>query len=179
MFNLMDTVIRKKDRKWFRIVGHEDVFYELRPLGQSKTAGSTNDIDVHVKDLHKNYVKKDYPTVKVYNLADQEEKKEDEPMDYNEAVKELEGIQAKPSTPSVAVLKNETEPDYIPAGVTCEAAVMTFATEITKTYTVTREFLYRIDQILNAVGADASDSIMECTGRLIVQVIEEGIKEEK
>lgn len=171
MFNLMDTVIRKKNRKWFRIVGHEDVFYKLRPLGQSKTAGSTNDIDVHVKDLHKNYIKKDYPTVKVYNLADQEEKKEDEPMDYNKAVKELNGIQNKPSTPSVVVPENEA--DNAPINPGCEPAVMA------KRYTVTREFLYRIDQILNAVGVDASDSVMECTGRLIAQVIEEGMKGEK
>lgn len=151
------------------------MFYELRPLNQGKTAGNKNDIDVHVRDLHKNYIKKDYPEVKVYNINDPEEKKEDEPMDYNEAVSKLRGIQTSKSVPAVEVIP---EPEYNPEDVAFGTAPITFDTEIQKTYTVTREFLYRIDCILDAVG-NASDSIMEHTGRLIAQIIEEGMKEER
>ena len=173
VFNIMDTVICKKDRKWFRIIGHEDVFYELRPLEQSKTAGNKNDIDVHVKDLHRNYIKKDYPAVKVYNLADQAEKKEDKPMNYNEAVEKLKGAQVGATTQSVPAVEVIPEPEYEP-----EEVAFGQYHEVTTGYSVKREFLYRIDCILDAVG-NASDSIMEHTGRLIAQIIEEGMKEER
>ena len=173
VFNLMDTVIRKKDRQWFRIIGHEDVFYELRPLDQGKTAGSQNDIDVHVRDLHKNYIKKDYPAVKVYNLADQEEKKEDKPMNYNEAVEKLKGVQVGATTQSVPAVEVIPEPEDEP-----EEVAFGQYHAVTTGYSVKREFLYRIDCILDAVGIGASESIMEHTGRLIAQIIEEGMKEE-
>ena len=160
MFNLMDTVIRKKDRKWFRIIGHEDVFYELRPLDQGKTAGNKNDIDVHIRDLHKNYIKKDYPEVKVYNINDPEGKKEDKPM------------------AETKVEKKSGEELFVPPKDNNAPAAPTEYHGVTTEYSVKREFLYRIDCILDAVG-NASDSIMEHTGRLIAQIIEEGMKEER
>lgn len=166
-FNIMDTVVRKKDRQWFRIIGHEDVFYELRPLEQSKTAGNKNDIDVHVKDLHRNYIKKDYPAVKVYKLADQEEKKEDESME-NKSVEEL--FTPPKCNPHTVTYRTAEENAY---------AAPTEYCGVTTEYSVKREFLYRIDQILDAVGTGASDGVMEHTGRLIAQIIEEGIKEDK
>ena len=162
-FNIMDTVVRKKDRQWFRIIGHEDVFYELRPLGNDKRIGSSKDIDVHVRDLNKNYEKKDYPEVKVYNINDPEEKKEDKPM-----------AETKVEKKSVEELFSPQKSEPIELG----RRAADFH-GVTTEYSVKREFLYRIDQILDAVGTNASDGIMEHTGRLIAQIITEGMEREK
>lgn len=174
VFKIMDTVTHRKTRKWFRIIGHEDVFYELRPLGQSKTAGSTNDIEVHVNDLKKNYIKKDYPEVKCYNINEPEEREEEPVMGYNTTPKtavDMSGGIPQSNTPTSMPLQAKEEPT--------KPALMGCAADATVRYTVKREFLQRIDQILDAIGNQASDSVMEHTGRLITTIIEEGIKEEK
>lgn len=173
VFKIMDTVTHRKTRKWFRIIGHEDVFYELRPLGQSKTAGSTNDIEVHVNDLKKNYIKKDYPEVKCYNINEPEGRDKEEPvMGYNTTPKTAVDI-------SGGIPQNNT-PTSMPLGTNKEVPENIKGYHgVTTGYFVKREFLHRIDCILDAVGIGASESVMEHTGKLIAQIIEEGVKEEK
>lgn len=176
-FDIMDTVVHRKNKQWFRIIGHEDVFYELRPLGKNKHAGDTNDIEVHIKDLKKNYYKKDYPKVTCYNLADQEEKEKEEPEmgDYNSTGKIATAVRAGLST-------NSNMPTTVPLepaeNVRASNKSLELMEEETR-YFVKRKYLQRIDRILDAVEvAEATDDELAETKALIGHIIVRGIQEE-
>jgi predicted DNA-binding protein YlxM (UPF0122 family) len=178
MFSLMDTVVRKKDRKWFRITGIDEKYANLTELLQGESIVKNREvIDIRLDALEIDFEKKDYPKVKCYNLNDynlneMEEEKDMTEVVIAEPINEVEVPILEPSAEVHSRAKSdETE-------MAIRAAVMTTAQKPME-YTVKREFLRRIDLILDAVGADATDGIMEHTGRLIAKIIDEGVKAER
>ena len=189
----MDTVVHRKSKKWFRIIGHEDVYYELRPLGQNKHAKDTNDIEVHINDLKKNYYKKDYPEVTCYNLADQEETEREDTGDMNNYQSTGLPTSVNLGMPAPACNIGTTAPlepaenvrasdksmeDLFKPGEP-ESLAIAADKNADELFTVSRKFLQRIDRILDAVEpAGATADELESTKELIAHIIIRGIQEE-
>lgn len=67
--NKMDTVVRLKDRKWFRVTEVSEKYARLVELQQGESLTSKKEVvDIRLEVLLLDYEKKDYPQVKCYNM---------------------------------------------------------------------------------------------------------------
>lgn len=71
---LMDTVVRKSDRKRFRVTAIDTESVMLKETTGDYGHASQNAITVSMNELAKKFEKKNYPEVKVYKMDEQLEK---------------------------------------------------------------------------------------------------------
>jgi hypothetical protein len=71
----MDTVVRKKDKKWFRITEINGNMATLAKLffGEAEPRMKPEVIEMNLADIEKKFEKKKYPKVECYNLNDTKE----------------------------------------------------------------------------------------------------------
>lgn len=182
VFHKMDTVVRKKDRQWFRITEINDDMgiAELAVLHFGKTIGSKKaNITVQIADLERNFEKKDYPKVDCYNLNDiVSDGVDPDNVECYETFEEPEGNIPEDVKETIDAYMEET-----PAA-TCEHINLLktdgIAFSVPLGYPVSRRYLQKIDKILDAVDiADASDDELEKTKELIGRILGNGIHEER
>lgn len=76
LFKKMDTVVRKRDRTWFRVIQIEDDFAKLVKLNYGEAGfriGDPETMEVHLADLEMDYTRKEFPEVKCYNIYEKQE----------------------------------------------------------------------------------------------------------
>lgn len=192
VFHKMDTVVRKKDRQWFRITEINDDMgiAELAVLHFGETIGSKKaNITVQIADLERNFEKKDYPKVDCYNLNDIAPGVDPDNVECYETFEEPEGNIPEPEyKPEYVAFSAETKetfgdcvmvdkaehcemhkPEGFVLGVPC----------VTLEFAVSRQYLQKIDKILDAVDpAEATDDELVKAKELIACIIVSGIQAE-
>ena len=153
----MDTVVRRSDRTWFRVTDINENGAVLRSIQTDDYGHQAKElVTVSLERLAKDFEKKDFPEVRCYTDPSLVAKN-----------KPLESAKKKPETP-------KPEPEMEPE------AEQAAEEELSKIYTVEREYLQRIDRLLSTVKVEHSSVTLENSARELATVIlKEGIHAER
>lgn len=153
----MDTVVRRSDRKWFRVVDEREGQAVLKGIASDQYGhNDRTGITVSMKDLAEQFEKREYPQVKCYIDPDLIESKEEEPMS-EEKENAMEVVNAAMEDKSGAAPQDEDYGKYI----------------------VSRKYLQRIDSIISAVDPQrATGSELELMNQLISRIVIDGVQGE-
>lgn len=158
----MDTVVRRSDRIWFRVTDVNENGAVLRSIQTDDYGHQAKEtVTVSRVRLVKEFEKKEFPEVRCYTDPSLMAKnKTPDPAD-----KKVKTPKPKPE-PEKAALEPEAE----------QAA----EEEVCKTYTVEREYLQRIDQLLSTVKVEHSSLTLETSAReLAIVILKESIHAER
>lgn len=162
----MDTVVRRSDRVWFRVTDVNENGAVLRSLPSEDYGHQAKEIvAVSLPNLVKDFEKKAFPEVRCYTDPSLVAKSKDETIGSEPAEKKVKTPKPEPE---------KAEPEMEPE------AEQAAEEELSKIYTVEREYLQRIDRLLSTVKVEHSSLTLENSAReLAIVILKEGIHAER
>lgn len=161
----LDTFARRSDRRTFRVIEVSEDAIKLKSTSSDEYGKhKMEEIEVDYQTLKSQFEKKDYPEVHLY--IDPTLKNE---AGKSKSVQAAEGKEEKKTSVKKKAEKQETEKSKSMPKEKSE-----------ESYTVKRNYLKKIDEVLNAAGVESACEVVASRIReLVCQMLRVGIEDER